>query len=158
MLSSSLTTFDTDRLRNVGINRFLRKPVMASELLDAVLNELGVALAIENAVPEERFPGIAPRRILLAEDSRVNQKVATGFLSRWGHQTRIANNGREAVDLWRSEPFDVILMDMQMPEMNGYDATTAIRREEANAGREAGAACRRIRIVAMTAEAMKGRR
>ncbi len=151
MLSSSLTTFDSERLHNVGINRFLRKPVLASELLDAVLNEVGVSLVIETAVKEERFPLIPPRRILLAEDGLVNQKVALGFLTKWGHQTLVANNGKEAVDLWQREPFDVILMDMQMPEMNGYDATVAIRSEERGTGR-------RIPIIAMTAEAMKGDR
>ena len=151
MLSSSLTTFDSERLRNVGINRFLRKPVLASELLDAVLNELGVSLAIETALKEERFPRIPPRRILLAEDSLVNQKVALGFLNKWGHQTLVASNGKKAVELWQREPFDVILMDMQMPEMNGYAATAAIRREEQGTDR-------RIPIIAMTAEAMKGDR
>ena len=151
MLSSSLTTFDSERLRHVGINQFLRKPVLASELLNAVLNELGVSLAIETGVKEERFPRIPPRRILLAEDGLVNQKVALGFLTKWGHQTLVANNGVEAVDLWQREPFDVILMDMQMPEMNGYEATAAIRSKEQGTGR-------RIPIVAMTAEAMKGDR
>jgi CheY-like chemotaxis protein len=151
MLSSSLTAFDTERLRNVGINRFLRKPVLASELLDAMLNELGVSLALETAVKEDRFPSIAPRRILLAEDSRVNQMVALGFLKKWGHQAVVAKNGKEAVELWQHEPFDLILMDMQMPEMDGYDATAAIRREEQGTDR-------RIPIIAMTAEAMKGDR
>ena len=94
---------------------------------------------------------MAPRRILLAEDSLVNQRVAVGFLTKWGHQVVIANHGREAVEHWRREPFDVVLMDVQMPEMNGYDATAAIRREEQGTGR-------RTPIVAMTAEAMKGDR
>jgi CheY-like chemotaxis protein/HPt (histidine-containing phosphotransfer) domain-containing protein len=151
MLSSSLTTFDTERLRNVGINCFLRKPVLTSELLDAVLNEFGVMLAVDSAVKEEKFPLLPPRRILLAEDSRINQKVALGFLNKWGHQTLVANNGKEAVELWQREPFDLILMDMQMPEMNGYDATAAIRSEEQGTGRH-------IPIIAMTAEAMKGDR
>ena len=151
MLSSSLTTFDSERLRSVGINHFLRKPVLASELLDTILNELGVSLAVESAVTTERFPKITPRRILLAEDSLVNQKVALGFLNKWGHEVLIANNGQEAIDLWRRERFDAILMDMQMPEMNGYDATAAIRNEERGTGRH-------IPIVAMTAEAMKGDR
>ncbi|HLQ45674.1 MAG TPA: response regulator, partial [Planctomycetaceae bacterium] len=151
MLSSSLTTFDSERLRQVGINRFLRKPALASDLLDAMLNELGVSLAAETAFQEERFPRIAPRRILLAEDSLVNQKVALGFLTKWGHQVLVAGNGQEALELWRREPFDGILMDMQMPVMNGYDATAAIRSEEHGTGR-------RIPIIAMTAEAMKGDR
>jgi len=151
MLSSSLTTFDSERLKSVGISHFLRKPVLASELLDAILTELGVSLAVESAVPEERFPWIPSRRILLAEDSLVNQKVALGFLTKWGHEVHVANNGKEAIDRWRRESFDMILMDMQMPELNGYDATMAIRAEEQGTGRH-------IPIVAMTAEAMKGDR
>lgn len=150
ILSSSLTMFDSDRLRQAGINRFLRKPVLASELLDVVLNEFGMSLATV-AKTAERFPPVAPRRVLLAEDSLVNQKVAVGLLSKWGHQVRVAHHGREALELWRREAFDLILMDMQMPEMNGYDATTAIRNEEQGTNR-------RIPIIAMTAEAMKGDR
>ncbi len=151
MLSSSMTAFDSDKLREVGITRFLRKPVLASELLDATLDELGVALATELVATNERFPRAIPHRILLAEDSVVNQKVAVGFLSKWGHQVVVANHGREALELWQREPFDLILMDVQMPEMNGYDATAAIRSHEQGTGR-------RIPIIAMTAEAMKGDR
>ena len=151
LLSSSMTTLDSQHLQEAGINRFMRKPVMASELLDAMLNELGVSLATEAAVLEERFPRVASRRILLAEDSVVNQRVAVGFLTKWGHQVVIANHGQEAVERWRREPFDVVLMDVQMPEMNGYDATAAIRCLEAGTGR-------RTPIFAMTAEAMKGDR
>lgn len=151
MLSSSLTTFDTERLKSVGISHFLRKPVLASELLDAMLTELGISMAAETGTKEERFPRISPRRILLAEDSVVNQRVALGFLKNWGHDVVVANNGREAVELWRREPFDVILMDMQMPEMNGYDATITIRQEEQGS-------LNHIPIIAMTAEAMKGDR
>ena len=108
-------------------------------------------LAVKSAEREERFPRLAPRRILLAEDSLVNQKVALGFLTKWGHEVVVAVHGQAALELWRRESFDLILMDMQMPVMNGHDATAAIRREEQGTGR-------RIPIVAMTAEAMKGDR
>lgn len=151
LLSSSMTTLDSQKLHDAGINRFLRKPVMASELLDAMLQELGVSMKAETAALVERFPQVASRRVLLAEDSLVNQRVAAGFLTKWGHQVVIANHGREAVEHWRREPFDIILMDVQMPEMNGYDATAAIRREEHGTGR-------RTPVFAMTAEAMKGDR
>ncbi len=151
MLSSSMSTFDPEQLRHVGIQHLLRKPVLSSELLDAALNVLGVELAVEAATKQERYPSLPPRRILLAEDSRVNQRVAIGFLSKWGHQVLVANNGIEAVDLWQRERFDLILMDMQMPEMNGYDATVAIRKAEQATGH-------RIPIIAMTAEALKGDR
>ncbi len=151
VLSSSMTTLDSQHLQEAGISRFMRKPVMASELLDAVLHELGAATVMESQDLDERFPRVASRRVLLAEDSLVNQRVAVGFLTKWGHQVVIANNGREAVEHWRHEPFDVVLMDVQMPEMNGYDTTAAIRREEQGTGR-------RTPIIAMTAEAMKGDR
>ena len=154
LLSSSMSTLDSQQLDDAGIKRVLRKPVMASELLEAVLHELGVSTAAEATVLtvlNERFPRVASRRVLLAEDSLVNQRVAVGFLTKWGHEVVVANHGREAVELWRREPFDVVLMDVQMPEMNGYDATAAIRQEERGTDR-------RTPIFAMTAEAMKGDR
>ena len=151
MLSSSLTTFDSERLREVGIRRFLRKPVLGRELLEAILQEFGVELAVKAAQHQGQFLRLAPRRILLAEDSLVSQKVAVGFLTKWGHEVVLAPHGQAALELWRRESFDLILMDMQMPEMNGHDATAAIRREERGTGR-------RIPIVAMTAEAMIGDR
>lgn len=92
-------------------------------------------------------------RILLAEDSRVNQTLAKGMLRRWGHAITIANNGREAVELWRNSPtsFDLILMDVLMPELDGLEATAAIRKIEQPTGRH-------IPIVAITALALKGDR
>ncbi len=151
MLSSSMNRLDAEMLRRVGIFHFLRKPVLAFDLLDSILQELGVSFATAPTTSEDRFPHITPRRILLAEDSLVNQKVALGFLTKWGHEVLIANDGNEALDLWRRESFDLILMDMQMPDMNGYDATAAIRLVEQQTGRH-------VPIVAMTAEVMKGDR
>jgi CheY-like chemotaxis protein len=86
-------------------------------------------------------------RILLAEDSPANQKLAVGLLKKRGHQVVIANNGKEAYDTFLAQPFDLILMDVQMPEMDGYDATQAIRAAERGS---------RVPIVAMTAHAMRG--
>ena len=85
-------------------------------------------------------------RILLAEDNLVNQKVAMGMLGKMGHRITLATNGLEALEQWRQGDFDLILMDVQMPEMNGLQATTQIRREEA-----IGAY---VPVVAMTASAM----
>jgi PAS domain S-box-containing protein len=90
-------------------------------------------------------------RILLAEDSLVNQKLALALLTRMGHTVRIANNGREAVELSRAEPFDVVFMDVQMPEMDGFEAAAAIRASEQGTQRH-------LPIVALTAHAMKGDR
>jgi signal transduction histidine kinase/ligand-binding sensor domain-containing protein/ActR/RegA family two-component response regulator len=100
-----------------------------------------------SAVREPR----ARLRILLAEDNRVNQVLATRLLERWGHDVVLAENGREAVAAHASQKFDVILMDVQMPEMNGFEATAAIRAAE-------GTSIAGTPIVAMTANAMKGDR
>jgi PAS domain S-box-containing protein len=91
-------------------------------------------------------------RVLLAEDNLVNQKLAIAMLQKWGHQVIVANNGREAIDLSAGQSFDLVLMDMQMPEMGGLEATAAIRAREAAAG---GA---RLPIIALTANAMSGDR
>jgi len=92
-----------------------------------------------------------PLRILLAEDSLLNQKLAVGLLSKWGHTVTVANNGLEAVSAATQQHFDLVLMDIMMPEMNGFEATEAIRRQE----RERGG---RVPIVALTAHALKGDR
>jgi CheY-like chemotaxis protein len=86
-------------------------------------------------------------KALLAEDNLVNQKVAVRFLEKKGHTVVLAESGKKALDAWRKQPFDFILMDVQMPEMDGFEATAIIREEE-----ESGA--KHIPIVAMTAHAM----
>jgi len=95
--------------------------------------------------------GIAPRRVLLAEDNAVNQMVAVGLLTRRGHDVTVVANGRDAVDALAREPFDLVLMDLQMPVMGGLDATAAIRKQELGSGR-------RTPVIAMTAHAMRGDR
>jgi CheY-like chemotaxis protein len=101
------------------------------------------------AEPAEETPAGAVRRILLAEDNPVNQVVAVRLLERRGHKVTVAANGREAVAALESERFDLVLMDVQMPEMDGFEATMAIRRAEAATGGH-------MPIFAMTAHAMKG--
>ncbi len=90
-------------------------------------------------------------RILLAEDSLVNQKLARGLLEKWGHTLDIAQNGKEAFRAWQTGNFDLILMDLQMPVMGGLEATRAIRNAEETAGGH-------IPIVALTAHAMRADR
>ncbi|WP_238388920.1 response regulator [Roseimaritima ulvae] len=152
MLSSSVSGLDPSKLREVGVARFMTKPVIAHELLEVVLDLMGfVAPPREADEAVDLVPEHPPRRILLAEDGIVNQRVAVGFLQKWGHSVVVANNGLEAVEATRREAFDLILMDIQMPEMNGMEATAVIRQEEAGSGRHQ-------HIVAMTANAMKGDR
>ena len=92
-------------------------------------------------------------RVLLAEDNRVNQRVAARFLERLGHTVTLANDGREAVAAWQAAPFDLVLMDVQMPEMDGFEAVAAIRALELERGRGG-----RTPIIALTAHAMSGDR
>ncbi|TWT67236.1 ATP-binding protein [Allorhodopirellula solitaria] len=92
-----------------------------------------------------------PLQVLLVEDNLINQRVASGLLKRLGHRVQIAENGQLAVEAWRGASFDVIMMDWQMPVMDGTEATQLIRREEQTSGE-------RIPIIAMTAAAMKGDR
>jgi CheY-like chemotaxis protein len=101
----------------------------------------------ESSAGEKRV--VASRKILLAEDNPVNQVVAVRLLERRGHRVTVAVNGREAATAVSREPFDLVLMDVQMPEMDGFEATATIRREEAGSGRH-------LPIFAMTAHAMKG--
>jgi CheY-like chemotaxis protein len=90
-------------------------------------------------------------RVLLAEDNKINQRVAGRFLERLGHRVTVANDGREAVERYRQEPFDLVLMDVQMPEMDGFEAVSAIREMERGTGLHTP-------IVALTAHAMSGDR
>src|SRR5207249_10591563 len=89
-------------------------------------------------------------RILVAEDNAVNQRMLARRLEKWGHEVVVAENGRQVVEKVKAEDFDLVLMDVQMPEMDGFAATAAIRADEKNTGG------RRIPIVALTAHAMKG--
>ena len=92
-------------------------------------------------------------RVLLVEDGMTNQMLAKALLKDWGHSTIVAENGQEAVDRWMEGSFDLILMDVQMPIMDGLTATRTIRQHEAEAGRGD-----HVPIIAMTARAMKGDR
>jgi PAS domain S-box-containing protein len=153
VLTSGDRPGDIARGKNLGISGYLVKPVKQSELFDSIVAVLGVT-----TLEPEKEPGavsaaraIRPLRILLAEDSLPNQKLAVGLLTKWGHSITVAGNGREAIAAWEAHPFDLILMDVQMPELDGLQATQLIRQRERDTGR-------RIPIIAMTAHAMKGDR
>lgn len=157
MLTSGVRKGAHERCRELGIQATLLKPIKQSELQLAIVNALaGIARSDVPMAPETSlFPEVtdANRRvlkILLAEDNPVNQKVVLRTLEKRGHQLQLAVNGRIAVEASAAEDFDVILMDVQMPEMDGLTATRAIRSRE----RETGG--RHIPIIAMTAHALKG--
>ena len=159
MLTSGGASGDVARCESLGISAYLLKPIKQSDLFDAIVSVVDKALAREHAplsLPRAADPVAwvaltRPLRVLLAEDSLVNQKLAVGLLSKWGHTVRVADNGCAAVAAFHAEPFDLILMDVQMPEMDGFEATAAIRNAER-------ATNRRTPIIAMTAHAMKGDR
>jgi signal transduction histidine kinase/CheY-like chemotaxis protein len=153
MLSSAGAHSDAQRSAQVGISRYLTKPVKQSDLLDAITSVLDVSDEASRGSHGDGHAGLATvgLRILLAEDGLMNQKVAIRLLERRGHQVAVANNGRDAVAMAASQPYDLILMDVQMPEMDGLEATAEIRRHEQTTGEH-------IPIIAMTAHAMKGDR
>ena len=156
MLTSGDNADDLARCAALQIASYLLKPVKQSELLDEMLRTLSVATTEDNRAErqavDEAVAGPHPAlRILLVEDSPVNQKLANAVLQKAGHQVTIANHGREAVEIWQANTFDVILMDIQMPEMDGYEATQAIRDHERTRGGH-------VPIIAMTAHALKGDR
>jgi PAS domain S-box-containing protein len=154
MLSSAGSPGSSTRCRQLGIDCCLMKPVKQSELLDSIMAALRVATVDETTpqVPSrERPESVGSLRILLAEDGLVNQKVAVNLLQQRGHKVTVTDNGREALDALVRESFDVVLMDVQMPEMDGFEATARIRRQEEASGAH-------VPIIAMTAHAMKGDR
>jgi CheY-like chemotaxis protein len=129
----------------------LWKPILPRDLRSALLRALGVEAAEVRAGSKTAAVSSRPARILVAEDNPVNQKVLVRLLEKKGHSVALAANGREAVQCHSREKFDLIFMDVQMPEVNGYDATRLIRTRESAAGG-------RTPIVALTAHAMKGDR
>jgi PAS domain S-box-containing protein len=151
MLSSNM--LDEFELRQAQIEAFLVKPVRASQLFNALVQIAAKAEAPEaSPVTQQELPfarGSKGKRILVAEDNPVNQRVALWTLERLGYQAALANDGREALHLVQSEQFDLVLMDCQMPEMDGYETAREIRRREAGTGRH-------LPIVAMTANALEG--
>jgi two-component system sensor kinase len=154
MLSSAGQTESSARCEKLGIARYLIKPVKQSDLRQTILRVLSNSAEPSASSPPTTPKIIEPRRclkILLADDGLVNQRVARGLLERYGHQVVVANNGREAVEATERDRFDLVLMDVQMPEMDGFEATKAIRQREQATGL-------RVPIVAMTARAFKGDR
>jgi CheY-like chemotaxis protein len=162
MLTSADRQGDAARCRAIGMAAYLVKPVKMVELQRIIAMALGedgsgskTGLSRGNG-KKTIVPDTAPTkkrslRILLAEDNAVNQRVAVRLLQGYGHVVVVANHGGEAVEALSKGPFDLVLMDVQMPQMDGFEATRAIREREA-------ATDQHTPIIAMTAHAMKGDR
>jgi CheY-like chemotaxis protein len=159
MLTSGERNEDIQRCRKLGISVYLTKPVRRAELRAAIVEVLTRRARPlpenGNADPKEFDRSLRPKphsgmRILLAEDNVVNQRVAVRILEKEGHSVLVARNGREALAALEHQEYALILMDVQMPEMGGFEATAEIRRRES--GR------RHTPIIAMTAHAMAGDR
>ncbi len=170
IIMTSLGQRPTDaELQEAGIDAYLAKPIRQSRLLDSLTRVVTKASRDSSSGATGSLvrwsslatPGTASParqiRILLADDNSVNQKVALGQLRRLGHTADAVANGLEVLEALKQAPYDVVLMDCQMPEMDGYDATRAIRKREAEAA-EAGEPGRRLHVIAMTAHAMEGAR
>ena len=153
MLTSAGQRGDGERCRELGIRGYLTKPISRSDLIEA----MGTVLA---GSPEEAgTPDVVTRhtiaesrrtlRVLLAEDNPVNQQVAVAMLVKRGHEVHVSSNGREAVDAVRERDYDVVLMDIQMPELDGFEATQAIRATAKGAD---------LPIIGLTAHALSGER
>jgi CheY-like chemotaxis protein len=153
MLTSAQQHGDLSRCKELGISGYLTKPVRRAELRSVITAAFASQEQTAKKVTPDRLeaPSQIARRILLAEDNVVNQRVAIALLEKEGHQVVVVANGIEAIAAWRKQSFDLILTDIQMPVMDGFEATSEIRRAERGTNT-------RIPIVAMTAHAMTGDR
>ncbi len=156
MLTAVAGRDEISRCRELGIASYLTKPLKRSDLLEAVASSLKLTPGPEDGKALVRADSSRPElgkplRILLAEDNRVNQMVTVHILKKHGHEVTVAANGQEVLEALKKDQFDLILMDVQMPAMDGYEATGMIRRREREKREH-------IPIIAMTAHAMKGDR
>ena len=158
MLSSASTQGDTLRCKRLGVKRHLLKPAKAQELYAAIC-KVAAPFANLTGPPDDRSfihgimtgAGALKLKVLVAEDNAVNQRVVQRLLERAGHSVVVANNGKQAVEEFDRQQFDLVLMDVQMPEMDGFEATEAIRERE-------DWSARKTPIIALTAHAMSGDR
>jgi two-component system, sensor histidine kinase and response regulator len=151
MLSSVDQHGDIARAHELGAAAYLVKPITSSELLNTIITVLGRSRTKPRAATTTAHSvelAARPLRILVAEDNRVNQLLAVRTLEKAGHSVAVANNGEEALAAIGSERFDLVLMDVQMPVMDGFETTARIREREQKTGQH-------IAIVAMTAHALK---
>ena len=156
MLTSNGQRGDATRCREMGVSAYLTKPVSESEFLEAILCALGMKsdktekpqLITRHSLREARRKSL---RVLVVEDNPVNQLLAVRLVEKQGHSVVAVSSGRRAVEALDGGRFDLVLMDVQMPEMDGIEATNVIRQKEQKSGAH-------IPIIAMTAHAMQGDR
>jgi len=155
MLTSSGQPGDAKRCREMGLVAYLTKPIAQPELFDVVSAALRRTVNLTSSAlpnsPARLVTNTDRLRILLAEDNVVNQRLTVLLLEKRGHTVTIASDGKQALAALEGAEFDIVLMDIQMPELNGLQATAAIRLQERKSGK-------RVPIIAMTAHAMKGDR
>uniref|UniRef100_A0A7I4AXH9 histidine kinase n=2 Tax=Physcomitrium patens TaxID=3218 RepID=A0A7I4AXH9_PHYPA len=160
IMLTSVDHSDATKCRQLGVQVHISKPVKRVVLVRALHLALGISDSKPMAQEGKSVTEIAePSRglhILVAEDNIVNQRVAVTLLQKWGHTTVLACNGQEAVEKSAEEDFDLILMDVQMPVLDGFQATTKIREMESNRDPSRGKRARFMPVVAMTAHAMSG--
>jgi PAS domain S-box-containing protein len=152
LITSILKHNDLNHLNELGNSGFIQKPIKQSQLQDVVEYAMGLSATLEDHTKRPRID-LKPSRplmILLAEDNEINQKVASMLLTRSGHKVDLANNGIEALEAFKKNTYDLILMDVQMPDMDGLEASKQIRLLEGPN--------HHVPIVAMTAHAMPGDR
>ena len=158
MLTSSGQLSEAARCRSLGVDSFMVKPVRLNELREAMARMFAphaphaAAGRTQPAPARAAPPGTRPLNILVAEDNAVNQLVMQGMLKKRGHHVTVADTGRTALDALERSPFDLVLMDVQMPELDGFEATREIRRKERASGSP------RVPVIALTAHAMSGDR
>jgi CheY-like chemotaxis protein len=156
MMTSLGQRGDAARLEEIGFSGYLTKPIRQSQLRECLELVMGrtasgaekLGLVTRHTIAELRKRRV---RILLAEDNPTNQMLALKIMEKMGYRADAVANGREALEALRTTPYDLVLMDCQMPEMDGFEATRRLREREQGQGK-------RLPIIAMTANAMKGDR
>lgn len=160
MLSSADCAEDAARCRELGITAYLTKPVNQSELFDAVASTV-IPEQDQTTSPEtpaRTVPAVLPLRVLLAEDNPVNRELAVALVTGLGHTVEVVTNGHAVLAALAKSAFDVVLMDLQMPGMDGLEASRKIRLREQARGDSGAPPLPRLPIIALTAHAMKGDR